>query len=294
MSIASPDFSYIEINESYKSYKTSESGQWLLIINLDYPLNISWSDKMIYDFAEQTLNFAFVPNNCEVNIRVAGAQNEAKQARTKYILLILHPLWFDDLLDISEKRSKNHIENQGKVALWSFCAKHIPQAIFPTLTALQNLDALANEGFYQQRLAQALLMQILAQTVPLFKEGGCNHACHIRDRDYQKVRQAEQFIRANIHEPCILISLAQKVGMSDCNLKKAFKEVYGTSIANYLHTLRMQKAIALLHQDLNIGEIADEIGYKNHSNFTAAFKRTYGYSPKELRQNRHKIQSLPN
>lgn len=40
-------------------------------------------------------------------------------------------------------------------------------------------------------------------------------------------------------------------------------------------------------KDLSIGQIADEIGYKNHSNFTAAFKRTYGYSPKKIRQKQH-------
>lgn len=232
-----------------------------------------------YDFAGQTLNFVFIPKGYELRLTASSAD------LGNYGLLVLHPLWLDNCLDISEKRSKNYIEKMDKPALWSFCAKHIPQRILPALEILQELVA---ENFYQQCLAEALVRQILAQTVPLFKEGGCNHACHIRERDYQKVRQAEQFIRANINESCVLLSIAKQVGMNDYSLKRAFKEVYGTSIFNYLHNLRMQRALALLHQDLSIGQIADEIGYKNHSNFTAAFKRTYGYSPKEIRRNRLK------
>lgn len=278
MSIATPKFSYIQNIES-QEYHSLESGQWLLILNLANSINISWEKDIAYELPENTMNFAYIPKYCKLKI-----QTSASTEFNNYSLLLLHPLWLDELLDTNEKRNKNNIEQSDKIKLWGFCPKNIPLEVQSTLKIIGKLSP---DNFYQQCLFQAYVMQIVAQTIPLFREGICNNSCRISDRDYQKIRQVENFIRTHINESCALISLAKNFGMNDCSLKRAFKEVYGTSIFNYLHNLRMQKAMSLLQKDLSIGQIADEIGYKNHSNFTAAFKKTYGYSPKKIRQKQH-------
>ncbi len=69
-------------------------------------------------------------------------------------------------------------------------------------------------------------------------------------------------------------------------MKKCFKEVYGTSIYNYLKTYRMQVARKLLKEGkLNVTEVATQIGYLNPSKFSTTFKNEYGMTPKEFQIN---------
>ncbi|MFD3085296.1 helix-turn-helix domain-containing protein, partial [Streptococcus agalactiae] len=48
---------------------------------------------------------------------------------------------------------------------------------------------------------------------------------------------------------------------------------------------RLSKACALLkNRNLNLSDIAEQIGYSNQFNFSAAFKRQYGISPRQWRK----------
>ncbi|MCI7323339.1 MAG: AraC family transcriptional regulator [Lachnospiraceae bacterium] len=74
--------------------------------------------------------------------------------------------------------------------------------------------------------------------------------------------------------------------MNTTTLKKAFKEVYGVSIAVHMKKHRMERAAKLLRETPdNISEIARSVGYESQSRFTTAFKDTYGVLPTEYRRN---------
>jgi len=64
-----------------------------------------------------------------------------------------------------------------------------------------------------------------------------------------------------------------------------FKQQIGETIFNYLQRLKMEHAKHLLEKtEESITEIAFEVGYEYSSNFTTAFRRHFGVTPKTARQ----------
>jgi transcriptional regulator GlxA family with amidase domain len=62
------------------------------------------------------------------------------------------------------------------------------------------------------------------------------------------------------------------------------KALTNDSIANYLLQLRLQRAWHLLKTtDLNVSEIAYDVGFKDASYFSRVFKKHFGGSPIEMR-----------
>ena len=77
--------------------------------------------------------------------------------------------------------------------------------------------------------------------------------------------------------------VANKLGMSERSLVRRLSEV-GTSFSDTLGQLRYNLALKYLSQpELNLTQIAFLLGYANQSAFSAAFKRTTGRTPREVR-----------
>lgn len=100
------------------------------------------------------------------------------------------------------------------------------------------------------------------------------------------VKEIEKVIISNLCKHYTLEKLSKRFDMPLTLMKKCFKEVYGTSIYNYLKTYRMQVARKLLKEGkLNVTEVAIQIGYLNPSKFSTTFKNEYGMTPKEFQIN---------
>ncbi|KRE72912.1 response regulator [Paenibacillus sp. Soil750] len=68
---------------------------------------------------------------------------------------------------------------------------------------------------------------------------------------------------------------------------QAFQEYYGESFSNYVRRLRLDKAKELLvHSDLKVYEISDQVGFENVKHFTRIFKDTEGITALEYRSQR--------
>ena len=62
------------------------------------------------------------------------------------------------------------------------------------------------------------------------------------------------------------------------------KKQTGLSPGRYILLYRLKIALYMLQEsDYTIGEIAFQIGFSNQNNFSRAFKREFGSSPKHLR-----------
>jgi AraC family transcriptional activator of pyochelin receptor len=69
-------------------------------------------------------------------------------------------------------------------------------------------------------------------------------------------------------------------------LKEGYRYVYGKTIHQYHADHKLESAMQMLSSgELLVKEIAFKIGYQNPSHFISAFKKKYGYTPKQyLRQ----------
>lgn len=107
----------------------------------------------------------------------------------------------------------------------------------------------------------------------------------LKPLDVEKVEATRRYLMENMDRPPTLVRLARKMGLNDFKLKKAYKQLYGTTLfEDFLHA-RMDKARGLLEDtDQSIVGIAERVGYKNVSSFSVAFKKYFGYPPGEHRK----------
>ncbi|HDR9011902.1 TPA: helix-turn-helix transcriptional regulator [Burkholderia vietnamiensis] len=100
----------------------------------------------------------------------------------------------------------------------------------------------------------------------------------------KQAEQIREYCNANLGEAVRLEHLADLVNLSRYHFLRKFKNTFDRSPHAFLTELRMLRAHDLLkHTDHKIMSIALECGYAQHSRFSTAFKRHYGYSPGAVR-----------
>lgn len=114
------------------------------------------------------------------------------------------------------------------------------------------------------------------------------HAVYSPDRlhteEKRAICHAKQILRKEIAYPPKLDDLARRVGINRNKMQKGFRCTEGRSVGEYVTHLRMQRALELLEiSDLSIEEISKQLGYRCKANFYAMFKKTFGDTPKRLR-----------
>lgn len=106
----------------------------------------------------------------------------------------------------------------------------------------------------------------------------------LKEDDVVKMHLAKEILVENLEEPLSLKDLAHRVGTNEYSLKKYFKEVFGTTVFGYLHDFRMEKSKQELIADgCKISDVAQRMGYKHATHFTAAFKKYHGFLPNKMR-----------
>lgn len=80
--------------------------------------------------------------------------------------------------------------------------------------------------------------------------------------------------------------LAELMNMSETQLFRRLKALTNQGFASYLRLYRLRKAKDLIEneEDLNISEIAYEVGFNDPNYFSRAFSETFGQTPSSLRR----------
>lgn len=103
------------------------------------------------------------------------------------------------------------------------------------------------------------------------------------------VMAMKKYIENNMKDAS-LDGLADILDMNTQYVSKYFKDKMGINFSDYLLKVRMEKARSLLDDiRYKIYEVSFMVGYKSSKNFTRAFKKYYGLTPKEYR-NKSKIE----
>jgi AraC-like DNA-binding protein len=78
--------------------------------------------------------------------------------------------------------------------------------------------------------------------------------------------------------------LPRGLPLPPAHLARRFRSATGESISRYLLRLRLGLALdRLAAGDRDLGALADELGFANHSHFTARFRSTFGITPSAFR-----------
>ncbi|MDG3085420.1 AraC family transcriptional regulator [Vibrio hannami] len=92
-------------------------------------------------------------------------------------------------------------------------------------------------------------------------------------------------IESQLQMPWTVKDMAARCFISEEQLNRISKSLYGCSPRSRLISLRMEKAVDLLHnKDWTVGMIAQRLGYNDPYNFTHRFRAHFGCSPREYRK----------
>ncbi|OPA75594.1 hypothetical protein BVG16_19825 [Paenibacillus selenitireducens] len=105
-----------------------------------------------------------------------------------------------------------------------------------------------------------------------------------------KVRQAADYLEAHYSSLQSLADLAEHVGLSKFYFNRLFTRHTGYSPLTYLTKVRLEQAIdRLRNTDLNVEDIALQIGYSSSSYLIRVFRQWFGCSPHEFRSRERAI-----
>jgi len=137
--------------------------------------------------------------------------------------------------------------------------------------------SLVNNDLLELKVKELLLLLIQANYINSGQE-------LIADLYNAKTVKLNEVIALHTFSNLSVNELAKLCNMSLSSFKRAFKNSFNDSPNNYMNTKKINKAMELLQvSDLNISDIAYEIGFNDPLYFTRLFKKRIGLSPSEFR-----------
>ncbi len=102
--------------------------------------------------------------------------------------------------------------------------------------------------------------------------------------DEQLFARALTMLDQRMDDPPGLAEMAAVLGSSERKLTDIFRDRLGMTVFEYFSELRLETARHLLEgSTMQIQGIATHVGYRNAGDFTRAYRRRYGVSPREHR-----------
>ena len=110
-----------------------------------------------------------------------------------------------------------------------------------------------------------------------YDESDSYHKKHI-------IKQVQELINNDLGLESSVKTIADKVFLHPVYLSKLYKNETGESLGDYIIRMRMEKAVYMLKStNKKIYEITTELGYQNPQYFSKIFRKYYGCTPNEYR-----------
>jgi AraC-like DNA-binding protein len=100
----------------------------------------------------------------------------------------------------------------------------------------------------------------------------------------RQVIQAKYFIDTSFANKITLADVCEAACISKYHLIRSFKRIYGVTPNQYLTTVRMQAAKALLKSGSSVLETCFAVGFDSSTTFAGLFKKNAGSTPNHFRR----------
>ncbi|MDT0122159.1 response regulator [Paenibacillus sp. RRE4] len=98
------------------------------------------------------------------------------------------------------------------------------------------------------------------------------------------IKQVQELVTRDTGQDLSVKMIADKVYLHPVYLSKIYKAETGEGLGDYMIRMRMERALYLLkNTNKKIYEITSELGYQNPQYFSKMFKKHYGLTPNEFR-----------
>ncbi|MFC6100480.1 helix-turn-helix transcriptional regulator [Olivibacter domesticus] len=157
----------------------------------------------------------------------------------------------------------------------------------PMSKVIQEILNCPYHGIFKKTYIEAKIIELLNLQIDQFFNDRQTYplsTIKLHKEDVEKLRQIKDLITANPGANYSLMQLAEIAGVNDFKLKKGFKQLFGNTVFGYINDVRMQQSHALLQKgEHSIASISYLMGFKYPHHFAKAFKKKFGYTPKNVR-----------
>lgn len=193
-------------------------------------------------------------------------------ARQRMVVLTIDPGWLD-AAQISVQNTLQHLAMQR----WTPSPRAI--ALTEQLLHPSGLDGML-ERLHQECRAVELIAEALGHLL-LPPDPAC---APLTASALARVRRLQQLLDSEESAGMDLQGIAQTIGCNPTTLQQQFRQLHGQTIFDYLRAQRLQRAAnALIHRGVSVAEAAEIAGYSSPANFSTAYRKHFGMSPKRTR-----------
>ena len=152
------------------------------------------------------------------------------------------------------------------------------------------LDAAISKNLYTKGLrahllkakSEELLCRVVERTLIYQARAGASPP--LGPKDIDRLFQAREILVSQLASPPTIPELARRIGVNATKLKRGYRTLFGNSIGEYIRKARLDLALFLVEStNIPLSDISHKVGYGYQSNFTQAFRRHHGKTPREMR-----------
>jgi AraC-like DNA-binding protein len=266
-----------------------------------------------------SLSLSTIHENIE---NINKAYNEALDTMNyKKILGIEKILFYDDLEDLSQANYyyplglEQQLTNCIKAGDYSnaktimdeifeknfekkYLTAHLAQCLMLNLvsTMIRTVNEVSNisEGNFlsdlnpMQKLLPCKTVEEMRHQLDIFLKDFCQHMNEINSSSSNWIiNDVIPYILNNYADENLSLSvIAEQFDVSPVYMSRAFKEHVGEGLLDYISKTRIKKSKILLieKEEINLTEIAVEVGFSNVRSFSRAFKKYEGITPGKFRE----------
>lgn len=157
----------------------------------------------------------------------------------------------------------------------------------PTAECIRHIAGNGYESLIRSAFAEAKTLELLALQLKQFADDLDPDTRYItlKKYDLDQILNAKEILVSDLQNAPTIQDLAKLSGINQQKLKRGFKQVFGTTINQYLRDVRLETAKFLIMDGKStIQDIAERVGYSNQSHFARRFREKYGMLPKKALQ----------
>lgn len=255
---------------------------------------VNVTDKALVEHAHREFNMIFKLGGSDTDFRVGGqtltldddsvmlfnpwvphAKLASAQGRTMTLSLIIEPDW---LLRVLAHRPPS------LSTLFPHPRENLSEEV--RLHATRLASAIPDHLTSGQEACEDLLTDLIDAVTRDYADPSVERdiVASARPIDY-RIRKAMAYIHEHALENPKIDDVARRVGLSRSRFFEQFRRCVGASPQHYIDWARMSAATKWLStSDRPLIELADELGFGAHSNFTRFFTQHLAVSPSEFRR----------
>lgn len=179
----------------------------------------------------------------------------------------------------------------GAFDIWRFSQSHLAQRYWrPNSRIVALSESILSEAHYTGsfrtlHLESRVLDLIATAFSSLAYDPAPQPGRSLCMRDLRRMRLVEEYLDACNPDTVTLEDMARMAGVSISTLQRMFQGVHGMGAFEFVRRRNLERArFALDHQGLSVKEAAYLAGYSNPANFSTAFRRHFGRSPRHGRR----------